>query len=162
MWFSKTQEQVLAELKVEQHRGLSNEEVEKRLGVYENEAKSYKQKNLQTEWNEAWKTAEHRVEHKYPIVKEIPGLLDSIIKASIFDDADPLLVAETLIAHIESHYISNHNEMREKQVEASLHPAKKSFGKSTTPRADNPRSKGLTFKEKMGDFVENERRAEKF
>ncbi len=47
MWFSKTQEQVLAELKVEQHRGLSNEEAEKRLEQYgENKLKGKPKKKL--------------------------------------------------------------------------------------------------------------------
>lgn len=47
MWFSKTQEQVLSELKVEQHRGLSNEEVEKRLEQYgENKLKGKPKKKL--------------------------------------------------------------------------------------------------------------------
>jgi len=47
MWFSKTQEQVLTELKVEQHRGLSNEEAQKRLDQYgENKLKGKPKKKL--------------------------------------------------------------------------------------------------------------------
>jgi Ca2+-transporting ATPase len=47
MWFSKTQEQVLAALKVEQHRGLSNEEAEQRLDQYgENKLKGKPKKKL--------------------------------------------------------------------------------------------------------------------
>ena len=47
MWFSKTQEQVLAELKVEQHRGLSNEEAQKRLEQYgENKLKGKPKKKM--------------------------------------------------------------------------------------------------------------------
>ena len=47
MWFSKTQEQVLAELMVEQHIGLSNEEAQKRLEQYgENKLKGKPKKKL--------------------------------------------------------------------------------------------------------------------